>query len=153
MYFDFCLLAAFRELFQRMNWVELIDVVQASVKRSTPGGARINIEGSRKVSLGILSTSSLPQEPPPQPCVLVMLRNTLFPKQTQSIPTCRTVGSFGAPVNPFPCQSPTHPSRPSCRAAFPEALCQLPPISHKLKLLFPRSSFLCFTTVQPCPSG
>ena len=36
-----------------MNWVELIDVVQVPVKQSMPGGARINIEGSRKVSLGI----------------------------------------------------------------------------------------------------
>ena len=58
MYFDFCLLAAFRALFQRMNWVELIDVVQASVKRSTPGGARINIEGLRgdwEVLWGLIS--------------------------------------------------------------------------------------------------
>ena len=55
--FDFCLLATFRALFQRMDWVELIDVVQAPLKRSTSGGARINIEGSRKVSLGIMAST------------------------------------------------------------------------------------------------
>lgn len=41
---DFCLLATFRVLFQRMNWVELTDVVQVPVKQSMPGGARINTQ-------------------------------------------------------------------------------------------------------------
>lgn len=73
----------------------------------------------------------------------------LSAKQTQSIPTCRTVGSFGAPVNPFPYQAPTHPSRPSSKVAFPEAVCLLPSHLPQVRVAF---SPFCIPLLYSCPT-